>query len=82
MTSSLEGWPTKAKEPPSLHEVRLASLDTNPVFKCLGQSRVEDSVVLNSNEYFFRLIPIIREVCFVNLVSLILNCQIYNCTFE
>ena len=32
MTPSLEGWPNKAKEGPSLHEVRLAPLDTNPVF--------------------------------------------------
>ena len=33
---SLEGWPTKAKEAPSPHEVRLAPLDTNPVFQNLG----------------------------------------------
>ena len=33
MTLSLEGWPTKAKEAPSPHEVRLAPLDTNPVFQ-------------------------------------------------
>ena len=31
MTPSLEGWPTKAKEASSPHEVRLALLDTNPV---------------------------------------------------
>ena len=31
MTPSLEGSPTKAKEAPSPHEVRLAPLDTNPV---------------------------------------------------
>ena len=36
MTPSLEGWPTKAKETPSPHEVRLALLDTNPVFQYLG----------------------------------------------
>ena len=36
MTTSLEGWPTKAKEAPSPHEVRLAQLDTNPVFQSLG----------------------------------------------
>ena len=36
MTPSLEGLPTKAKEVPSLHEVRLTPLDTNPVFQCLG----------------------------------------------
>ena len=35
MTSSLEGWPTKAKEAPSPHEVRLAPLDINPVFQNL-----------------------------------------------
>ena len=36
LTPSLEGWPTKAKEAPSPHEVRLAPLDTNPVFQSLG----------------------------------------------
>ena len=37
MTPSLEGLPTKAKEAPSPHEVRLAPLDTTPVFQCLGE---------------------------------------------
>ena len=36
MTPSLEGWLVKAKEAPSPHEVRLAPLDTNPVFQSLG----------------------------------------------
>ena len=36
MIPSLEGWPTKAKEAPFPHEVRLAPLDTNPVFQNLG----------------------------------------------
>ena len=36
MTPSLEGRLTKAKEAPSRHEVKLAPLDTNPVFQCLG----------------------------------------------
>ena len=35
---SLKGWPTKAKEALSPHEVRLTPLDTNPVFQCLGES--------------------------------------------
>ena len=35
MIPSLEGLPTKAKEAPSPHEVRLAPLDTNPVFHSL-----------------------------------------------
>ena len=36
MTPLLEGLPTKAKEAPSPHEVKLAPLDTNPVFQSLG----------------------------------------------
>ena len=43
MIPSLEGWPTKAKEAPSPHEVRLTSLDTNPVFQCVGDARVYNS---------------------------------------
>ena len=39
MRPSLEGLPTKAKEAPSPHEVRLAPLDTNPVFQCLGETK-------------------------------------------
>ena len=35
MTTSLEGWPTKAKEGLSPHEIRLAPLDTKPVFQSL-----------------------------------------------
>ena len=33
---TLEGWPTKAKEVPSPHEVSLALLNTSQVFECLG----------------------------------------------
>ena len=32
VTPLLEGWPTKAKEASSPDEVRLALLDTNPIF--------------------------------------------------
>ena len=35
MIPSWEGWPTKAKEELSPHEVRLTPLDTKPVFLCL-----------------------------------------------
>ena len=35
MTPSLDGWPTKGKEAPSPHEVKLSLLDTNSVFQCL-----------------------------------------------
>ena len=37
VTPSLEEWPTKAKEGHFPHRVRLAMLDTNPVFQCLGE---------------------------------------------
>ena len=37
MTPSLEGWPTKAKEAPSPHEVRLAPLDITQYFNVSGQ---------------------------------------------
>ena len=37
VTASLEGWPTITKEAPFPHEVRLALLDTNPVFQSLGE---------------------------------------------
>ena len=40
MTPSLEELPTKAKEAPSPHAVRLALLDTNPVFQCLGEKTI------------------------------------------
>ena len=36
VTSSPKGWPTKAKEAPFPHEVRLAIEDTNPVFQCIN----------------------------------------------
>ena len=39
MIPSLEGLPTKAKEAPSPHEVRLAPVDTNPVFQSLGDKK-------------------------------------------
>ena len=42
---SLEGWPTKAKEEPSPHEVRLIPLDTNPLFQCLGGSYWDSKTV-------------------------------------
>ena len=40
MTPALEGWPTKAKEAPSRHEVRLDALDTNPAFQSFGEKEV------------------------------------------
>ena len=49
MTPSLEGSPTKAKEAPSPHEVRLAPLDTNPIFQCLGGT-FGDCFCLNPNK--------------------------------
>ena len=47
---SLEWWPTKTKEAPSLHEVRLAPLDTNLVFQCLGEIIIMSSIKMSSLE--------------------------------
>ena len=44
MIPSLKGWPTKAKEAPSPHEVTLAPLDTNPVFQNLGGRKYQTIV--------------------------------------
>ena len=38
MAPLLEGLPAKAKEAPSPHKVRLAPLNTNPVFQCLRET--------------------------------------------
>ena len=46
MTPSLEGLLTKAKEAPSPREVRLALLDTNPVF-----SMSHSAAFIQSNIY-------------------------------
>ena len=53
MTPSLEGSPTKAKEAPSPHEVRLAPLDTNPVFHSLGDD-INNIVKLKPIIYRYR----------------------------
>ena len=37
MTSSLEERPTKIKEGPPPHDVRLVPLETNPGFQCLRE---------------------------------------------
>ena len=50
MTPSRKRWPTKAKEAPSPHEVRLVLLDTNPVFQSPREYRIEPSG--NSNSSF------------------------------
>ena len=46
MTPSPEGWPTKAKETPP-HEVRLAPLDANLVFKWLGDKKKQKAGLKN-----------------------------------
>ena len=46
MTLSLEGWPTKANEAPSPHEVSLTLLDTNSVFRCLGNNENDLMIII------------------------------------
>ena len=52
MTLSLEGRPTKAKEAPSPHRVRLDLLDTNPIFQCLEVKFMLDCQKINLLTYF------------------------------
>ena len=57
MTPSLEGWPTKAKEAPSPHEVRLAPLDTNPVFQSLSDKKGRGEVrTMKAYAYYFTVL--------------------------
>ena len=57
MIPSLEGWPTKAKEAPSPHEVKLILLDTNPVFQCLGEVKIKIKVI------YFKISLKLLEIC-------------------
>ena len=52
MIPSLEGWATKAKEAPSPHEVKQTSLDTNPVFQCLGSSVITNDITMTTIEKY------------------------------
>ena len=53
MTPSLEGFPTKAKEALSPHEVRLTPLEGNPIFQCLPESlKLEITNLLNIDKCF------------------------------
>ena len=58
VTPSLEAWPTKTKEAPSLHEVRLVLLDTSPVFQCLGEKNIPLIMLVN----FFCLKSIYKKI--------------------
>ena len=63
MTPSLEGWSTKAKKAPSPHEVRLAPLDTNPIFQCLGENTLGIKLRFQMKcQAFFIFIQDIKDV--------------------
>ena len=64
MAPSLEGLPTKAKEAPSPHEVRLALLDTYPVFQCLGDKKFicKKKFDFDKNENTFKLDHNVRDL--------------------
>ena len=59
VTPSIEGWPTKAKETPSPHEVTLALLDTNPVFQSLGAACSKQA---GAAFQFIKLLFVIRKM--------------------
>ena len=68
VTPSLEGWPTKAKEAPSLHEVRLTPLDTNPVFQCLGEI-----IIMSSIKIIFFVIQTNKESTCLEIIGKLLK---------
>ena len=42
--TSLDGWPTKALEALSSHEVTLTPLDTTPLFLCILDNQVKNYI--------------------------------------
>ena len=71
MARSLEGWPTKAKEAPSPHEVRLALLDTSPVLQCLGENITPKSLT------FFSIIIIIIIIVVINIITITITLDFF-----
>ena len=70
MTPSLEGWSSKAKEAPSHHDVRLAPLDTNPVFQSLGEKYLNFKVPkLRSKKWNHFLSKVNKLANLLNTVS-------------
>ena len=61
MIPSLEGWPTKAKEAPSPHEVRLTPLDTNPVLHCPGDKCFRDKYLHSLGDKCFQCLSDLRQ---------------------
>ena len=55
VTPSLEGWPAKAKEVSSRHEIRLTRLNTNLVRQSLGEKILEKNL---KSGWRNRLVPI------------------------
>ena len=60
---SLEGWPTKTKEAPFPHEVRLTLLDTNPAFQCL-RGNINDICDFEVDISITQVCILMEELCF------------------
>ena len=70
-----EGLPTKAKEAPSPHEVRIALLDTNPVFQCLGELEFKISKTLRYQKSYLQLSYNSKEVSDVKKCRKTINAE-------
>ena len=77
---SPEVWPIKAKEVPSPHEVRLTSLDTNPVFLCLRGGGRETKSMKNGRggNNPFRFYLMIQRSCLTKMQSEYVFLKIYH----
>ena len=68
MRPSLEGLPTKAKEGPPLHEMRLSPLDINPVFPGLREIIILINVIIT----FIIIITIIIIIIVITIIIIII----------
>ena len=68
MRPSLEGLPTKAKEGPPLHGMRLSLLDINPVFPGLREIIILINVIIT----FINIITIIIIVITIIIIIIII----------
>ena len=70
MTPSLEGLPTKAKEAPSPHKVRLSPVDINPVSQCLGGIVFRASISMSQHQPSVSMFPYVLNLfCITSLIK-------------
>ena len=77
MRPSLEGLPTKAKEGPPLHEMRLSPLDINPVFPGLREIIILINVIITFIIIITIIIIIIIVITIIIIIIIIIIITIF-----